>query len=227
MVHASRGVNHPASPHLKSEVAIVAGIGAALWGDTEIPWTEFAGNYDLIRDKIEAVFPAAFRDYNARIRVPGGFRLPVGPADLKFSTSTGKARLMPWRRVEAADRGEADVLILSTLRSHDQYNTTVYGLNDRYRGVFGRRDIVFISPTDLTRLGIATGDRVDVVAAFDPTGERALRGVTAVAKDLPKGCVASYYPEANGLVMLADRDEQSSTPAYKSVPVRIVSAQVS
>jgi molybdopterin-dependent oxidoreductase alpha subunit len=227
MVHASKGLNPPASPELRSEVAIVAGVGRATFGPSDpVDWDALAGDYDRIRDLIEATLPDQFADYNARIRIPGGFRLPVPSAERVWKTPDGRARFLP-HHATAPDlrHGDPDVLLLTTVRSHDQYNTTIYGNNDRYRGVFGRRDVVFVSPEDLARHGLASGDRVDLVPAFDADPARAVRGFTAVARDLPKGCLAAYYPEANGLVVLDQHDTQSGTPAYKSVPVRLRRAE--
>jgi len=223
MVHASRGLNAPASDQLKSEPAIIAGIGAALFGpDDIVDWTGLAADYDKIRDLIEAVFPEAFADYNARVRQPGGFRLPVPPSDRVWKTPSGKAQFLAHRHDgQDARRGEADVLLLTTLRSHDQYNTTIYGQNDRYRGVFGRRDVVFANPDDIAARGLKAGDRIDLTAAFDDTGRRAVRGFTLVERDIPRGCLAAYYPETNVLIALEDHDRRSGTPAYKSAPVRL------
>jgi len=229
MVHASRGLNAPASDQLKSEPAIVAGIGAALFGpDDIVDWPGLAADYDRIRDLIEAVFPEAFANYNARVRQPGGFRLPVPPSDRVWKTPSGKAQFLAHRRDgQDARRGQADVLLLTTLRSHDQYNTTIYGQNDRYRGVFGRRDVVFAHPDDIAARGLKAGDRIDLTAAFDDTGRRAVRGFTLVERDIPRGCLAAYYPETNVLVALEDHDRRSGTPAYKSVPVRLAASVVS
>jgi molybdopterin-dependent oxidoreductase alpha subunit len=223
MVHASRGLNPPASDQLKSEPSIVAGIGAALFGpDDIVDWPGLAADYDRIRDLIEAVFPDAFANYNERVRQPGGFRLPVPPSDRVWKTPSGKAQFLAHRHDgRDARRGDADVLLLTTLRSHDQYNTTIYGQNDRYRGVFGRRDVVFAHPDDIAARGLKAGDRIDLTAAFDDTGRRAVRGFTLVERDIPRGCLAAYYPEANVLVALEDHDRRSGTPAYKSVPVRL------
>jgi molybdopterin-dependent oxidoreductase alpha subunit len=223
MVHASKGLNPPASAHLKSEVAIVAGIGRAVFGATDpVDWDALTGDYDQIRELIEAVLPDLFTDFNERIRVPGGFRLTVGPSERVWRTPNGKANFLPFvADGEDARRGDPAVLILTTLRSHDQYNTTIYGSDDRYRGVFGRRDVVFVSPGDLAALELQNGDLVDISAAWDESGARVVRGFTAVARDIPPGCVAAYYPEANGLVALEDHDRRSGTPAYKSAPVRI------
>jgi len=156
------------------------------------------------------------------VRQPGGFRLPVPPSDRVWKTPSGKAQFLAHRRDGLdARRGQADVLLLTTLRSHDQYNTTIYGQNDRYRGVFGRRDVVFAHPDDIAARGLKAGDRIDLTAAFDDTGRRAVRGFTLVERDIPRGCLAAYYPETNVLVALEDHDRRSGTPAYKSVPVRL------
>jgi molybdopterin-dependent oxidoreductase alpha subunit len=226
MVHASRGLNPPASPHLKSEVAIVAGIARAAFGAGDpVDWEGLAGNYDGVRDLIAEVLPDLFADYNAKIRIPGGFRLPVAPSERVWKTASGKANfLIHHTDHDDPRRGDPEVLVLTTLRSHDQYNTTIYGQDDRYRGVFGRRDVVFVHPADLAARGLESGDQIDLTAAFDEGGLRVVRGFTAVARDLPRGCVAAYYPEANILVALDDHDRRSGTPAYKSVPVRLRAA---
>ena len=229
MVHASRGLNPPAGPHLMSEVAIVAGIGRAAFGpDDPVSWAALTADYGGIRDLIEAVLPDQFTDYNIRIQTPGGFRLPVPTSERLWKTASGKANFLPYLAdSEDARRGDPEVMLLTTLRSHDQYNTTIYGQDDRYRGVFGRRDIVFVSPEDLAAQGLVSGDRVDILAAFDPSGARIVRSFTAVARSLPRGCVAAYYPETNALVALDDHDRRSGTPAYKSAPVRLRAAQAS
>ncbi|HEY2049622.1 MAG TPA: FdhF/YdeP family oxidoreductase [Caulobacteraceae bacterium] len=220
MVHASRGKLQPASEHLRSEPAIIAGMAAATLPTSKVDWMGLIEDYDLIRDKIEAVFPE-FDHYNVRIRVPGGFRLPLGPTERIWNTPSGKAEFLIFEGVEEdpAVAGD-DVLTLTTIRSHDQYNTTIYGLNDRYRGVFGRRDVVFVNAEDLASIGLEHGDRVCVESAVADGVERRLE-VTAVAYDIPRGCVAAYYPEANCLVPLDYRDQESGTPSYKSAPVRL------
>ncbi len=229
MVHASQGRLAPPSDHVRSEPAIVAGIARAVLGNRHgIDWEGFVANYDRIRDAVSAVLPA-FADYNARVRKPGGFRLPVGPAERIWRTPSGKAQfLVAPLEAESAPEADPDVLILTTLRSHDQFNTTIYGLDDRYRGVFGRRDVVFLNAADLKRRGLAAGDRVDLWAAptaGQPADPKAvLRGLTAVAYDIPEGCAGAYYPETNILIPLAHHDAQSGTPAFKSVPIRITRA---
>jgi molybdopterin-dependent oxidoreductase alpha subunit len=222
MVHASRGRLPPASEHLRSEPAIVAGLAkATLQGRYGIDWDGMIANYDKIRDAIEATFPA-FANYNARVREPGGFRLDVAASRRVWSTPSKKAHFLVAAGLRADPRhDDPEILTLMTIRSHDQYNTTIYGLDDRYRGVFGRRDILFLNGEDLSARGLRHGDVVDVEAVDGAGTSRRVRGLTAVAHDMPRGCVASYYPETNGLIALQDHDKRSGTPAYKSVPVRV------
>jgi molybdopterin-dependent oxidoreductase alpha subunit len=220
MVHASRGKLPPASEHLLSEPAIVAGIARATLPDSKVPWEELVADYDRIRDLIEAVFPD-FKDYNARIRHPGGFRLPLHATERVWKTASGRAEfLLPQAPAAAAIAG-ANTLLLTTIRSHDQYNTTIYGLDDRYRGVFGRRDVVFMNEKDLAANNLQHGDLIDIETALPSFEHLRLNGFTAVAYDIARGSVAAYYPEANCLVPLSYQDKQSGTPSYKSVPVRI------
>lgn len=219
MVHASRGRLLPASDELMSEVAILATLARATLPDSPVDWEGMADDYDLIRDKIAEVFPD-FRDFNARIRTPGGFRLRVGASSRIWETPDGKAHFLVAPGTDEDDPLDGSTLVCTTLRSHDQYNTTVYGLNDRYRGITGRRDVVFVNATDLARLELADGDRVDLVGR----GGRVLAGLTAVAYAIPAGSVATYYPEANVLVDLADHDRECGVPAYKSIPVTLRAA---
>ena len=229
MVHASHGKLPPASEHLRSEPAIVAGMAQATLRESKVPWMELIADYDRIRDRIESVFPE-FHHYNERIRMPGGFRLPLPPTERVWPTPSGKAEFIPFKGI-AEDREAmgSDVLILATIRSHDQYNTTIYGLNDRYRGVFGRRDIVFMNEADMAARGLDHGDTVDIETALATGRPRRLNGLTAIAHTIAQGSVAAYYPEANCLVPLDYKDPESGTPSYKSVPVRIraVAASVS
>lgn len=224
MVHASRGSLPPASDLLKSEPAIVAGIAKATLPDTKIDWDGFIADYNRIRDAIEAVFPD-FDDYNERVRVPRGFRLDSPAGRREWRTPSGKAHFITFdsKGQKPLARPDAkDVLVLATVRSHDQYNTTIYGKNDRYRGVTGRRDVVFVNAADLAARGLEHGDMVDIeaVAACDNIEEpRIVRNFVAVAFDIAPGSIAAYYPEANALVALANFDRRSGTPSYKSVPV--------
>ncbi|MBA2078388.1 CbbBc protein [Rhodanobacter sp. PCA2] len=224
MVHASLGKLPPASPHLRSEPAIIAGMAAATLPHSKVPWMKFIEDYDLIRDAIEAVFPN-FAQYNERILVPGGFRLPLPPTERIWNTPSGKAEFLRMKGLDE-DPLPADptILTLTTVRSHDQYNTTIYGLDDRYRSVFGRRDVVFMNKDDLAERGIEPGDEILVETAIGQGPERQLAKVIAVAYSIARGSVATYYPEANCLVPLDYNDQASGTPSYKSIPVRIVRA---
>jgi len=222
MVHASRGELPPASPELRSEPAIVAGMAQATLPNSRIPWNELIADYDRIRNAIEAVFPD-FADFNLRIRHPGGFRLPLPPTERVWRTASGKAEFIPYRaRHDAAATNAAGTLLLATIRSHDQYNTTIYALGDRYRGVFGRRDVVFLNDQDLDDRGLEHGDMVDIISTWPDGTSARLPGVTAIAFDIALGSVAAYYPEANCLLPLSYHDRESGTPSYKSIPVRVV-----
>jgi molybdopterin-dependent oxidoreductase alpha subunit len=220
MVHASKGFLDPASPNIRSEPAIIAGIAKATVGNTDtVDWDALVGDYALIRDQIEAVFPD-FYDFNTRVQAPGGFHLPNPAASREWNTSTGKAQFIVFPGLhEDPQFSDPDVLKLTTVRSHDQYNTTIYGLDDRYRGVFGRRDVLFMNARDIKRLGFVEGDRVDLVGAQNAA--RAVYALTIVAYDLPKGCCASYYPETQALIGLDDRDEAARTPSFKAIPIRL------
>jgi len=223
MVHASRGKLAPASPHLRSEPAIIAGMAQATLPNSRVNWAHLIEDYDRIRDLIEKIYPD-FRDYNARIRIPGGFRLPLPPTERIWKTASGKAEFIPFAGLrEDPDIVEGNILRLTTLRSHDQYNTTIYGMDDRYRGVFGRRDVLFMNAADLARYGIAHGDEVDIVTSLPGQTHRRLR-LTAIQHDIAAGSVGAYYPEANNLCPLDYQDSASGTPSYKSIPVRIQKA---
>jgi len=225
MVHASAGKLKPASDVLLSEPAIVAGMANATLPDSKVPWLELVADYDRIRDLIEKTVPG-FDDFNARIRVPGGFRMPLPPTERKWDTPSGKAEffVFPGLHEDKVVEGE-DVLRLVTIRSHDQYNTTIYALDDRYRGVFGRRDVLFMNPDDLAARGLEHGDLVDIETI---TAGRKLRyeKITAIEYKIAAGSVAAYYPEANRLVPLDYIDVDSGTPSYKSVPVRVMRSEV-
>ncbi|WP_368517290.1 FdhF/YdeP family oxidoreductase [Rhizobium sp.] len=224
MVHASRGFLQPPSATLMSEPAIIAAIAKATIGDKYgIAWDDLVANYDRIRDKIEIVFPD-FADFNRRVRKPGGFRLTIPASQRIWKTSNGKANFLVARGLEEDERMNGqDSLVMTTIRSHGQYNTTVYNLDDRYRGVFGRRDVVFMNKRDMEARGISHGDHIDVAAIERiPSGSgRIVSGFIAIEYDIPSGSVAGYYPEMNRVIALSDYDPQSGTPAYKGVPVTI------
>ncbi|HEY4294072.1 FdhF/YdeP family oxidoreductase [Luteibacter sp.] len=226
MVHASAGTLAPASGHLRSEPWIVAGIAKATLPRTRVDWARLVGDYNLIRDDIEKVFPI-FRDFNRRVSVPGGFRLRVSASERDWATPDKRAHFLLAPGLEENPPLDVNGLMLTTVRSHDQYNTTIYGLNDRYRGVTGRRDVVFMHANDLAARGLAHGDRIDVFATGANAADgklRAVRNFVAVAYDIAEGSVAMYYPEGNVLIALESHDRRSGTPAYKSVPVRIEAA---
>ena len=230
VVHASSGSLKPASDQLRSEPAIVAGIAKAALPNSRVDWDAMVADYSRIRSAIEAVFPD-FAGYNERIQEPGGFRLPIAASERRWLTGNGRANFIAFAGVDADPRpAEPDALVLATIRSHDQYNTTIYGFNDRYRGIKGRRDVVFMNAEDLAERGLEHGDLIDVEAIAlpgDAGGGRILRQLTAVAFTISRGSVAAYYPEANSLVDIGHYDIRSGTPSYKSVPVRIRAADLS
>ena len=229
MVHLSAGINAPASDDLLSEPAIVARLADATLGPrSKVPWRELVADYDRIRDLIAAVFDD-FHDFNARVRVPGGFRLPSSAAERRWKTASGRASFLPHRvptdlpihRARASQ--DRPVFTLSTVRSHDQYNTTIYGLDDRYRGVFGERRVLFANAADIAALGMQAGERVDLESLCDDGVPRHARGFLLAAHDIPRGCLAAYYPETNALVPLSSFADEARTPTSKSIPV-VVSA---
>ncbi|MEU3467994.1 FdhF/YdeP family oxidoreductase [Streptomyces sp. NPDC048387] len=219
MVHASRGNLAPASPQLLSEPAIVARMARAVLGAaSRTPWEEFEADYAAIRDRIARVVPG-FEDFNARVARPGGFQLPHAPRDeRRFPTKTGKANFTaaPVEYPEVP----AGRLLLQTLRSHDQYNTTIYGLDDRYRGITGGRRVVLVHPDDAAELGLADGSSTDLVSEWKDGVERRAPGFRVVHYPTARGCAAAYYPETNVLVPLDSTADTSNTPASKSVVVR-------
>ena len=217
LVHSSRGRLEPASPELRSEVAIVCGLARrALNGNAAIPWDEFESDYSRIREKIAEVVPG-FERFEERL--PDGFVLPHPPRDeLRFPTATGRARLSVNELVPI--RTGPGRLLLQSMRSHDQYNTTIYGLNDRYRGVRGGRRVVLVHPDDLEERGFSDGDHVDLVSEWDD-GERRAERFRATSYPTARGCAAAYFPEANALVPLDSTAEGSNTPTSKSVVIRL------
>ncbi|TFD53991.1 FdhF/YdeP family oxidoreductase [Cryobacterium frigoriphilum] len=228
-VHASQGTVAPVSPNLLSEVAIISRMARAVLADragaadvanvARVDWAGFEANYDLIREHISRVVSGC-ENYNERIRHDGGFVLANGPRDSRtFSTPTGKAHLT----VNQLEHIEIPPgrLLLQTLRSHDQFNTTIYGNDDRYRGIKKGRHVVFINKHDLATLGFADGDFVDVHSEFNDQVDRVLRNYRLVVYPTPRGCAAAYFPEANVLVPLDSVAEGSNTPVSKAVVVRL------
>jgi molybdopterin-dependent oxidoreductase alpha subunit len=224
MVHGSGGINLPATKLLRSEVAIVAGIAAFTVGSDKVDWLQLSNDYDLIRDHIAAVIPG-FEDYNTRLRKPRGFYLKNAAREREWNTSSGKAEFYTGALPEQTEfqraRDSRGLFVLQTFRSHDQYNTTVYGMDDRYRGVYGERRVVFINPQDLADLGCEAGDTVDVVGEHVDGVSRMAEAFCFVPYDIPRGCIAGYYPELNVLVPLSSFGEMSDTPTSKSVVVSL------
>ena len=216
MVHASSGTNKPASEHLLSEPMIVARLAKATLTSSTIDWLEFAGNYDRIRDRIEDTIDG-FSSYNDRIREPGGFYLGNSAGERRWKTPSHKANFVvgaiPKPRVKP------DTLTLMTVRAHDQYNTTVYGLNDRYRGVFGQRRVIFLNSKDIQKLGFADGQWVDLHSTDKKGQTRIAKRFKIVPYDIPMGCAAAYFPETNGLVPVDSYAVGSRTPTSKDIPV--------
>ncbi|MBY5737404.1 FdhF/YdeP family oxidoreductase [Rhizobium leguminosarum] len=222
MVHGSAGINRPASPHLLSEVAIIAGIAQATVGSAVVDWAELADDHDRIRDHIEATIPG-FENYNKRLRKPRGFHLRNTAAHREWDTPAGKASFsseaLPDETVHQRARKGEGRFALQTFRSHDQYNTTVYGLDDRYRGVYGERQVIFIHPADLEAMNAKAGDRIDVVGEHDDGIQRIAENFRFVPYDIPRGSIAGYYPELNVLVPLGSAGRESDTPTSKSIMV--------
>jgi molybdopterin-dependent oxidoreductase alpha subunit len=227
MIHASFGERTPASPKLKSEPAIVAGIAqATLDPNPKVPWTEWVDDYAKVRDAIEATYPLWFKDFNARFHTPGGFHRPNKAALRDFAEAPGgMANFIKPSSLSATGFAEQDgVFRLMTLRSNDQFNTTVYGYEDRFRGISGTRDVLFINRADMAEMNLEEGQNVRLETVAKDGLPRALSGLRATTYDIPKGCVGAYYPECNVLAPLDHYAEGSMTPAAKSVPVRIVAA---
>jgi molybdopterin-dependent oxidoreductase alpha subunit len=226
-IRAWQGRSAPASEHLRSEVAIIAGLAEqALSGGERIPWAQWRRDYTLIREAIALTYPEIFHDMETRMWEPGGFHRPLGAAERKWTTPSGKAQFVTAATLDEDDdisqnAGHRDVLQLMTLRSNDQFNTTVYGYEDRFRGVSGTRSVIFLNRNDIVRLGFAPGDWVSVRTAIEPGVRREVGPLQIIAYDIPINCAAGYYPECNPLVPLWHYAKKSKVPAAKSVPVTL------
>jgi len=225
-VHASKGPLDPASPHLRSEVDIVCSLALALFGDRpawlgapEIPWDSFRADYSEIRKTISRVVPDC-EAYDEKVNLPGGFVLPHPPRDSRTFPTEKELAIFTVSPTQVLDVPEGR-LLLQTIRSHDQFNTTIYGLDDRYRGVSGGRRVVFVHPDDIAALGLAGGQLVDLVSEWTDGSERIAPAFRVVPYDQPRGCAAAYYPETNPLVPLDSTAEGSNCPTSKSVIVRL------
>ncbi|MEM1407429.1 MAG: FdhF/YdeP family oxidoreductase [Bacteroidota bacterium] len=218
VVHQSRGGKAPVSVDLLSEPKIVAGLANATLPKSKVDWDGLTDNYDLIRDAIERTIPG-FENYNERVRKPGGFYLPNGAREGDFKTKTQKANFTINKLPE--HRLKPDEYLMMTVRSHDQYNTTIYGLHDRYRGIFNERRVVMMNPEDMREAGIEQKDEVDLVSNYDGV-ERKAESFIAIEYDIPKRCVATYFPEANAVIPYNHYAHTSKTPISKSVVVKLL-----
>ncbi|SEL84553.1 oxidoreductase alpha (molybdopterin) subunit [Roseateles sp. YR242] len=227
MVHISSGMNAPASEHLLSEPMIVARMAAATLKHSKTPWLWLVEDYSRIRDKIEEVFDD-FKGFNEKIKTPGGFRLRNTASERVWATPTGKANFITYalptdtpvhQARERLREHKTVVFNLATVRSHDQYNTTIYGMDDRYRGVWGHRRVVFIHREDLKAIGMKAGEWVDITSVYSDGEERRAEKFVLIEYDIPRGCLASYFPETNGLVPLSSVSIGAGTPTSKSIPV--------
>lgn len=225
-IHGSFGSRPPASPHLLSEPRIVAELAkATVPGRSSIPWDEWVGDYSRIRDEIERCCPQHFRDFNERFLTPGGFHRDIKASKRVWETPNKKANFKLPSGLETdpdIDVAGRDVLTLITVRSNDQFNTTVYGYNDRLRGISGTRMVLLMNEKDIQRLGLSAGQEVDLEANAQDGVERRVHGLRVTPYSVPEGNCAGYYPELNPLVPLWHRAEKAHVPAVKSVPVRIL-----
>ena len=226
-VHASFGQMGPASENLRSEPAIVAGIAQRLLApNPKVPWDDWLADYARVRDAIEATYPEDFKDFNARFHQPGGFRRPNPAAERDFSkVEGGKAKfVVPTALSATGFKDKPGVLRLVTVRSNDQFNTTIYGYDDRFRGIRGTRDVLLMNAADIQKFGLTDGGSVSLTSAAEDGVQREKHGLRVVAYDIPEGCVAGYYPELNVLIPLQHHAEESKVPAAKAAPVRILGA---
>lgn len=224
-MHGSSGQVRPASPYLLSEAKIVAELAKKIVPDrSTIPWDDWVADYGRIRDAIAAAYPDIFHDFNARMWKPGGFHRPLAARERKWNTKSGKANFIVPKSL-ATDIDTApearEVVQLITLRSNGQFNTTIYNYDDRFRGIYGSREVVLMHRNDIERLGLREGSVVALETAVDDGVVRQVNGLRVVAYDIPEGCIAGYYPECNPLIPLWHHEEKAKTPAAKAIPVRI------
>ncbi len=223
-MHASRGRRPPPGPNVLSEPKIIAEMAkSTLPPNPKVDWDAWVADYGRVRDAIAETFPAIFHDFNQRLDQPGGFPRPNSARERKWETKTGNANFIAPSGLSASfeDANDRAVLRLITLRSNDQFNTTVYGYRDRFRGVDGTRMVVFLNANDIARLNLEEGQEVTIETAVDDGFPRAMSGFTVKTYDIPEGCCGAYYPECNGLIPLSHHARRSKVPAAKSVPVRI------
>jgi formate dehydrogenase major subunit len=222
-VTASRGVLEPASADCMPEVEIVCRMAMATLPDSKVNWARYIDDYEAIRGKIADVYPQLYEDFSERIKAPKGFHLDIPPRRLVWNTPSGKANflLLAGLHVDAPVDDPA-MLRLATVRSHDQFNTTIYSYNDRYRGVYNDRMVLFMNADDRKARGLESGQKITLETIASDGVERRIAGLTVLDYPMPRGAVAGYYPELNPLLPLDYYDRTSGTPAAKSVPVRVV-----
>ena len=217
VVHSSRGSLTPISTLLKSEPAIVCELAMTTLNNSTIPWESYLKDYDNIRQDLEACIPG-FEDYNRRVRLKGGFYLPNGARDNEYHTKTGKAQFsISHNKPILLENNE---YLMMTVRSHDQFNTTIYGLDDRYRGIYSERRIIMMNRADMAEAGLKEKSSVDIYNYSDGV-ERKAPNFIVVGYDIPRRCVATYFPEANVLVPIKSKADKSHTPTSKSVVVSV------
>ncbi len=219
MVHISQGMKQPSSPHLRSECAIIAGLAQATLPDSRTPWLDYVADYDRIRDTMAKVLPG-FEDFNARARHPHGFRIAQPARERDFRTPSGRAEFSLAPLPDDVDPGEGR-LLLTTVRSHDQFNTTIYSNDDRYRGLKGLRTVVFMNDNDMRDRGLDEFGLIDVTSFSKDGTERKVYGYRAVRYEIPAGCAAGYMPELNVLCGIADVSTQSEQPVTKHLVVEV------
>ena len=221
-VTASRGVLSPASPGLLPEVEIVCRMAMAALPDSTVRWQSYIDDYGLIRYMIAAVYPEIYEGFSERIKAPKGFHLDVAPRRRVWHTPNGKANFLPLPGLEVNDVvADPAMLRLATVRSHDQFNTTIYSYNDRYRGVYNDRMVLFMNAQDREERGLDSGARIALETISEDGIKRRVDGLTVLDYPMPRGAVAGYYPELNPLLPLDYYDRISGTPAAKSIPVRV------
>ena len=225
-IHGSLGHREPASEHLLSETAIVAGIAKeTLAPNPRVRWDDWTADYALVRDLIAETYPEQFYDMNGRMFEPGGFYRGNSAREREWKTESGRAQFTAPEMLAATDVEDAPGRYrLITLRSNDQFNTTIYGYSDRLRGIEGTRDVIMMNADDMQRAGVTAGQRVSLVGDTDDGHVRRVDGLEVIPYELPDGSIAGYFPELNPLIALQHHDRKSKTPAGKAVPVRIVTA---
>jgi len=208
---------------VKPEVEIVCRMAMAALPDSKVEWARYIEDYDLIRDKIAEVYPDIYAGFSERVKNPKGFHLDIPPRRRVWPTANGKANFLSMPGLEVNDVVDDPAMLrLATVRSHDQFNTTIYSNNDRYRGVYNDRMVLFMNAEDIAARGLASGTRVALETISTDGLARRVGGLTVLDYPMPRGAVAGYYPELNPLLPLDYYDRLSGTPAAKSIPVRVI-----